>query len=90
MDYKFAHAFSTDIFGNHLNQCIPTRAFQRCAAHATDPKIYRNKSKMAIHPIGVSIDILGIKQGNQGHSCKGHDIFGSVLSTDVVICLQKV
>ena len=45
---------------------------------------------MATHPTGVSIDILGIKRGDLGHSCKEHDICGSDLSTDVVVCLQNV
>ena len=45
---------------------------------------------MVTHPTGVSIDILGIERGDQGHSCKEHDIYGSILSTDVIIHLQKL
>ena len=33
---------------------------------------------------------IAIERGDQGHSCKEHDICSFVLSTDVVVCLQKV
>ena len=45
---------------------------------------------MVTHTTGVSFDILGIERGDQGHSCKQLGICSSVLSTDIVVHLQKV
>ena len=59
-----------------------------CTCHRS--KTCSDTSKIATHLTGVSIDILGIKQGDQGDSCKEHDIYGYFLSTDVVVCLLKV
>ena len=54
-----------------------------------DPKICYT-SKMATNPTGVSINILGIERGDQGHSCKEHDICHFVLSINITVWLEKV
>ena len=42
------------------------------------------------HPSGIVVDIIGIEIGDYGHSCKEHEISGSVLKNDMAVCLQKV
>ena len=97
MDYKFAHAFSIYIFifgesGWLEFYCGPLqsphadKSFSKVCCMCHSSKKWRDESKMVTHLTGVSFDILGIKWDDQEHLCKEHDICGSVLSTDVVIC----
>ena len=47
------------------------------------------KNRMS-HPKGIVDDIVGIKIGDPGQSCEEHEICGSVLRNDNVVCLQKM
>ena len=42
------------------------------------------------HPSGVSVDIVGIEEGNRGRSCEEHLVCGSVIELDVVLQLRSV
>ena len=45
---------------------------------------------MAYHPSGVTVDIVGINASDNGRSCKKHQVCGSVLAPDVVVCIRAV
>ena len=45
---------------------------------------------MATHPTGASMDILIIERGDQGHSCREHEICDSVLSADLLALAEGV
>jgi len=46
--------------------------------------------KMACHPSGVCVDIVGINTGDNGRSCEHHKVCGSVLEVDMVVRFQCV
>ena len=41
--------------------------------------------KMAQHPTGAVIKIVGTMVGDHGHSCEEHEYCGEVLADDVVV-----
>ena len=43
---------------------------------------------MADHPIGETVEILGLNQATNGRSCPDHDNCGSVVKPDVVVTLM--
>ena len=43
---------------------------------------------MADHPTGETVEILGLNQATNGHSCPDHDNCGSVVKPDVVVTLM--
>ena len=45
---------------------------------------------MMTHPKGIVIDIVGIEIGDSGHSCKEHEICGSVSRNYMAFHLLKV
>ena len=45
---------------------------------------------MAHHPTGETVEILGLNQATNGHSCPDHENCGSVVKPDVVVRLRKV
>lgn len=45
---------------------------------------------MTTHPPGVHIDIVGLKQYNNGRSCNIHGVCGSIAKKDMVVRIQKV
>ncbi len=44
----------------------------------------------AVHPIGETVEIVGIEVGDRGHSCEEHTVCGSVVDCDVVVHLRRV
>ena len=40
---------------------------------------------MAMHPTGVTVDIVGINAGNRGRNCEEHDVCGTVLTLDALV-----
>ena len=42
------------------------------------------------HPSGVQLNIVGIKEGNRGHSCEAHHCCGNNITPDTVLRLRKV
>lgn len=42
------------------------------------------------HPSGVTVDIVGTEVGESGRSCDDHEVCGSVLELDMVVCLRQV
>ena len=45
---------------------------------------------MSIHPLGQTVEILGIDSPTNGRSCEEHHICGHVLQEDVVVRFRKV
>ena len=41
------------------------------------------------HPTGVVVEIVGIDRGDRGRSCEEHDVCGSVVEEDTLLCLRK-
>ena len=41
------------------------------------------------HPTGVVVEIVGLERGDRGRSCKEHDVCGSVVEEDTLLCLRK-
>ena len=74
----------------NLQAFSSNKAFEQCAPHTKTSKICWHTSKIATHQTSVIVNILGIERNDQGLSCKEHKICGSVSSTDVVLCLQKM
>jgi hypothetical protein len=64
------------------------------AAQASSPQnkdfIDVPMSTMAMHPPGITIEIVGIQSNTQGRQCQQHDICGSVVAEDVVVRFRKV
>jgi hypothetical protein len=48
------------------------------------------KSMPIHHPIGITVEIVGIEANTNGRSCDQHDVCGSALEDDVVVRLRKV
>ena len=42
-----------------------------------------------MHPSRVVVEIVGISMHDRGRSCEEHDVYGSVLTADSVVCLRK-
>lgn len=52
---------------------------------------YQQYCSMPIHhPIGITVEIVGIQANSNGRSCDQHDVCGSALDDDVVVRLRKV
>ena len=45
---------------------------------------------MTSHPSGVTVKIVGTNLASQGRQCKEHNICGSIVAEDIVICLRRV
>ena len=45
---------------------------------------------MAYHPTGETVEILGLNQATNGHSCPDHDNCSCVVKPDVIVRLRKV
>ena len=45
---------------------------------------------MACHPSGVTVDIVGITAPDRGRSCEKHEVCGSLLVPDVLVCFRSV
>ena len=45
---------------------------------------------MSSHPSGITVEIVGTESSTTGRSCDEHDVCGSVLTEDVVVCFHKV
>ncbi len=45
--------------------------------------------KEATHPLGIVVKIVGIEKGDRGCSCKEHDVCGTVVEEDTLLCLRK-
>jgi len=41
-------------------------------------------------PYGSSIEIFGLEASNNGRSCEYHEVCGSVVELDMVLCLKMV
>ena len=55
------------------------RVFQRCIA-----------CRMSYHPLGDTVEIVGVNSPTNGQSCEEHRICGEVVIEDAVLCLRKV
>ena len=42
------------------------------------------------HPVGLTVEIVGIEASGNGRSCDQHDVCDSVLDEDIVVRLRKV
>lgn len=42
------------------------------------------------HPAGITVDIVGIEEGNRGRSCEEHDVCGRVLEENAVVRIRHV
>ena len=42
------------------------------------------------HPVGVTVEVVGIESNTQGRSCEHHSTCGSLVEEDVVLRLRKV
>jgi len=47
-------------------------------------------STFLFHPPGITVKIIGMDCGTHGRSCYAHHIYGSFLTVDVVVCLQRL
>ena len=43
-----------------------------------------------MHPVGITIDFVGIEADNRGRSCEEHDVCGSVLEENAVVRIRHV
>lgn len=43
-----------------------------------------------VHPIGITVDIVGIEAGNCGRSCEEHNVCGSILEENAVVRIRHV
>lgn len=43
-----------------------------------------------VHPIGITVDIVGIEAGNRGRSCEEHNVCGSILEENAVVRIRHV
>ena len=42
------------------------------------------------HPVGVTVEVVGIESNTQGRNCEHHSTCGSLVEEDVVLRLRKV
>ena len=43
----------------------------------------------ATHPSGITVEIVGIEQGDRGSSCEEHDMCGTVVEENTLLRLRK-
>jgi len=41
------------------------------------------------HPTGITVEIVGINMGSQGHSCEQHEACGTILEEDSVVRFRR-
>ncbi len=39
--------------------------------------------------MGITVEIVGIERGDRGRSCVEHDVCGTVVEEDTLLCLRK-
>ena len=42
------------------------------------------------HPSGIVVEVVGIKMGDRGRSCKEHSMCGEVVEEDTLLRLRRV
>lgn len=52
--------------------------------------VLSEKSKMACHPIRITVDVVGINASDKGRSCEKHGACGQVLALDVFVRFGSV
>ena len=45
---------------------------------------------MAAHPLGETLELVGIEANERGQSCEEHKVCGSVLKEDTVVRLRRI
>ena len=43
-----------------------------------------------MHPVGITIDTVGIEADNRGRSCEEHDVCGRILEENAVVRIRHV
>ena len=49
----------------------------------------RAAANMSHHPVGITVDIVGITSGDRGRSCEEHEVCGSILELDMVVRIKR-
>ena len=76
------------------DDCVLTLRFDRGVV--LDKKKYddvklpsRAMANEPTHPLGITVEVVGIERGDCGRSCEEHDVCGTVVSEDTLLCLRK-
>jgi hypothetical protein len=74
--------------------CVLTLTFDRGVV--LDEKKYddvrlpsRAMANEPTHPLGITVEVVGIERGDCGRSCEEHDVCGTVVSEDTLLRLRK-